>query len=297
MPCFSSPGLGCGMRPSAVERRPRTSQGFAQDGYARLEGFLEPALVAALRREVDVALRAPPTAGCERPHNRLVLLRWKDAAVRLILEGAVSRRAVAAITGGDDLRWISGYVSVKEPRTPALAWHQDWWCWDHPVTLRPAPVQVAVLCYLTDTSPQNGALRVLPGSHHVSRPLHRTLRNGHAGGAELPLDHPALDDQPGQVTLSATAGDAVVLDYRLLHGTHPNGSDQRRDCVLLSFTPSWRGLPEEIRGHLIQHLAQPTDGERPPPGSWWTEVRPSFEGPRADLALSRTAPARFRVGR
>jgi hypothetical protein len=30
---------------------------------------------------------------------------------------------------------------------------------------------------------------------------------------------PALNDQPGQATLSARAGDVVLLDYRLLHGT------------------------------------------------------------------------------
>jgi hypothetical protein len=36
---------------------------------------------------------------------------------------------------------ISGYLSVKEPRTGALDWHQDWWCWDHPVSFEePAPL-------------------------------------------------------------------------------------------------------------------------------------------------------------
>ena len=153
-----------------------------------LEGFLDPALVAALRCEVDLALQAPQIAGCERPHNRLVPLRWDDRAVDLILEDANRRRAVVALTGGDDLRLISGYVSVKEPRTPALWWHQDWWCWDHPVSLRPAAPQVALLCYLSDTSDHSGALRVLPGSHHASVPLHATLLDAHGQGAELPLD-------------------------------------------------------------------------------------------------------------
>jgi ectoine hydroxylase-related dioxygenase (phytanoyl-CoA dioxygenase family) len=267
--------------------------GFAEHGYAVLERFLDRELLEALHREVRTALQAPPVAGCERPHNRLVPLRWNDRAVDLVLEGVARRRAVAAVVGGDDLRWISGYVSTKEPRTPPLWWHQDWWCWDHPVTLRPTAAQVALLCYLTDTNRQNGALRVLPGSHRASVPLHAALRDAHAQDAELPLAHAALSDQPGQVTLGASAGDAMVLDYRLLHGTHPNLSPARRDCLLLSFTPSWGRLDADIRAHLIQHLAQPADDERPGRGSWHAELLPSFEGVRADLGLNREAPTRF----
>jgi len=276
-------------------RQLAASSGLAEHGYAVLEGFLDRALVGVLRGAVRNALEAPPVAGCERPHNRLVPLRWNDPAVDLVLAGAERRRAVAGVTGGDDMRWISGYVSTKEPHTPALWWHQDWWCWDHPVALRPAPAQVLLLCYLTDTDSRNGALRLLPGSHRASSSLHAALPAAHAKGARLPPAHVALSDQPGQVTLSASAGDAVVIDYRLLHSTHPNSSSQRRDCLLLSFTPSWCTLDTDIRAHLIQHLAQPTRDEHPPRRSWHAELLPTFDDVRADLALSRDAPARFAV--
>jgi ectoine hydroxylase-related dioxygenase (phytanoyl-CoA dioxygenase family) len=202
---------------------------------------------------------------------------------------------VAALTDGDDLRWISGYISSKEPRTPALWWHQDWWCWHHPVSFRAAAAQVALLVYLSDTDQGRGALRVLPGSHRASVALHRALPDAHRQGERLPLDHPALRDQPGQMTLRARAGDAVVLDYRLLHGTHPNAGDERRDCVLLSFTPSWHSLPPDVRAHLIQHLALPTDDEQVPATSWRAALLPEFDGARADLDLDRDAPPRFTV--
>ncbi len=233
---------------------------LAQDGYLVIRGLLDGAQLVAVRREVDVAVQAPAVPGCERPHNRLVPLRWNDAAVDLVLGDARCRRALATCTGGDDLRWISAYISVKEPRTPALWWHQDWWCWSHPVTLRAAAPQVAVLAYLTPTRPRTGALRVLPRSHLSSLPLHAKLPQAYAKGAELASDHAALGDQPGQVTLAVEAGDAVVLDYRLLHGTHPNASALRRDCLLLSFAPSWAGLPIDVRAHLIR---QPLVARRP----------------------------------
>jgi ectoine hydroxylase-related dioxygenase (phytanoyl-CoA dioxygenase family) len=42
------------------------------------------------------------------------------------------------------------------------------------------------------------------------------------------------------------AGDAVVLDYRRLHGTRANASPRRRDALLVTFTPSWRELPNDV---------------------------------------------------
>jgi ectoine hydroxylase-related dioxygenase (phytanoyl-CoA dioxygenase family) len=273
------------------------SRDFAADGYVLLDGFLDAALLADLRPAVQDALATPTMPGCERPHNRLVALRWNDKIVQVVLARSDRMQALAAHIGARDLTWISGYISVKEAHTRPLWWHQDWWCWRHPVSLRPAAAQVALLCYLSDTSPHNGALRVVPGSHHRSIPLHAMLPAAHDQDACPPHDHAVFSDYPDQVTLGVRAGDAVVIDYRLLHGTHANESIERRDSVLLSFTPSWRELPEDVRAHLIRHPAQPTAQERgAAETSQLGEMLPGFTGMPADLELSRHAPACFAVG-
>ena len=242
------------------------------------------------------ALARPIAPGCERPHNTLVPLRWDDGAVRAVLAAGGARTAIAAALGADDLRFVSAYVSVKPPGSGALWWHQDWWCWDHPVSFRPAASQVALLCYLSDTSEQSGALRVLPGSHRGSDVLHALLPEAHAREADgVPAGHPAMRDHPRQVTLRAQAGDGVVLDYRLLHGTHPNRGQERRTCVLLSFAPSWRTLPEDVRAHLIRHPALPSATERGELPGWTRELLPSYHGVPRDLPLNRTAPSEFAV--
>jgi ectoine hydroxylase-related dioxygenase (phytanoyl-CoA dioxygenase family) len=195
-----------------------------------------------------------------------------------------------------DLKWISGYVSIKEPRSPALWWHQDWWCWDHPVSYQKRPPQIAVLCYLTDTNVNNGALRVLPGSHLKSVPIHAFLPEAHSHHAgDLEPGHVSMIDLPNQVNLPLSAGDAVVIDYRLLHGTHGNASAMRRECVLLSFTPCWSGLPEDIKAHLIAHPAQPSDRERLQPSSMLAKLIPIFVGGRQDLPINRNAPSAFDI--
>jgi ectoine hydroxylase-related dioxygenase (phytanoyl-CoA dioxygenase family) len=213
-----------------------------------------------------------------------------------ILDSVTRIERLRSVLGAADLKWLSGYLSTKTPETRALWWHQDWWCWDHPVSFIRSASQAGVLCYLGNTSEKNGALRVLAGSHHESSQIHGQLPVPHAHEAdELALDHPAMTDLPDQTTVSVIAGDAVVLDYRLLHGTHPNSSEDRRDCVLLSFLPNWRGLPSEIKAHLVMHPALPDESELPSVLGNLANLVPQFDGVPKSLAVNRSAPKHFKA--
>jgi len=269
---------------------------FVRNGFSVLEGFVNKVELTDLVPLVESILTSSRELACTRPHNTLAPLRWNDPIVRLLLESDTRMQALTDALRADDLKWISGYVSVKEAHSPPLWWHQDWWCWDHPVTYQPRTLQVALLCYLADTTAENGALRVLPGSHLKSAPIHAVLPEAHGAAAvELSPEHAAFSDLPGQLTLCLRSGDAVVIDYRLLHGTHGNHCDSRRDCILLSFTPRWKTLPIDIRAHLIAHPAQPSETERTNVSPALRRLLPSFRGMRRDLSLNRNAPSSFEV--
>jgi hypothetical protein len=261
-------------------------------GFTVLREFASALELEQLRAGVETKLRQAMAPGCERPHNTLAPLRWSD---ELVVRALGCQRRIAAIRAASDardLRWVSAYVSVKDARSPPLWWHQDWWCWEHPVTYRMRPPQVAVLCYLRDTSPETGALRVLPGTHRRSVDLHAVLPEAHGDEAGILADgHPALRDHPQQQTVSVRAGDAVVIDYRLLHGTHANVSAIRRECLLLTFAPDWSVLPDDVRAHLIRHPALP--GPREIPVAVLAGLLPDYDGTPRDLSLSRRAPATF----
>jgi hypothetical protein len=271
------------------------AQDFSRQGFVVLPGFLGKREAATARTLVDSIVRLPHEAACTRPHNTLIPLRWNDPLVQLLLLHEQGMKSLSEAVGADDLKWISGYVSIKEARSLALWWHQDWWCWDHSVSYRREAPQIALLCYLSDTNFHNGALRVLPGSHLKSAPIHASLPEAHGHDAEnLDAGHAAMADLPNQVTLGVRAGDAVVTDYRLLHGTHGNVSSARRDCVLLSFTPSWRRLPEDVKAHLIDHPALPSNEVSPIPTAI-THLLPIFTGARRSLTLNRNAPSEFAI--
>jgi Phytanoyl-CoA dioxygenase (PhyH) len=279
-------------------RAQQPAQDFVRDGFVVLEAFLDEDEIGKARVCIESLILSPaPGTACRRPHNTLLPLRWNDPIIQLALSRERRLQTLSRAVGANDLRWISGYVSIKEARSPALWWHQDWWCWDHAVSYQRAAPQIAVLCYLTDTSTNNGALRVLPGSHAKSAPIHAVLPVAHGHAAEnVGAEHAAMRDLSGQVTLSLRAGDAAVLDYRLLHGTHGNASNARRDSILLSFTPSWKTLPDDVRAHLIDHPAQPCTNEMAEMTQRMWQVLPAFDGKRRSLPLNRNAPSWFEIG-
>ena len=269
---------------------------FIENGYSVLKSLLSNDEVALTCAAVTRQKGRHSGLSCERPNNTLVPVRWDSEIVSLLLGSEARLGLLRDVLDAVDLRWISGYISSKEPRSLPLWWHQDWWCWDHPISYAHKPTQVAMLCYLSQTSEENGALRLLPGSHHKSSPIHALLPEAHSLSAnEINEDHPALSELQEQQTIFCEPGDAVLLDYRLLHGTHGNHSDSIRECVLLTFTPFWSDLPDDIRGHLIQHPAQPSAYELEIAQSQMGAILPSFTGMRRDLPVNRNAPVTFSV--
>ena len=264
-------------------------------GYRVIPSFVNAHELHALKDLVDRAASSSLHPGMSRPGNDLAPLRWCDDLCSVFLSDSQRLQLLHEAISPRDLKWISGYVSTKQPGSPPLYWHQDWWCWNHPLSFDRRISQIALVCYLTDTNRHSGALRVLPRSHHRSSPIHRYLPEPHAHHADkLPEDHPAMRDVEGQVTLDLMAGDAVILDYRLLHGTHPNATDRRRDCVLLSFVLDWAGLPQEIRAHLIAHPALPDESERQAGiQCGFRDLIPFYQGELADLTVSRVPPGDF----
>lgn len=267
---------------------------MTNDGYALLPRLLSRRDVEELRKAILGLWTTRAVGACERPNNTLVPLRWSDASVVTVLSHAARVQRIRTASEGTDLRWISGYFSLKDPRSGPLWWHQDWWCWNHPVTRQALAAQVALLCYLDDTTVSSGALRLLPGSHLKSSKIHTLLPDAHRDESHASdPGHPVVCDQPGQVTLEVRAGDAVLLDYRLLHSTYPNTADRRRDCLILNFAPSWRTLPEDVRAHLIGGLALPTEAEREAEIMTLDHLLPRYRGVQRDMVLVRDAPTAF----
>jgi hypothetical protein len=132
----------------------RNETDLVRDGFAVLESFVNKVELKKIAPLVESDLTSSHELACTRPHNTPVPLRWNDPIVRLLLKSDRRVQGLTDVLRADDLKWISGYVSIKEPHSPPLWWYQDWWCWDHQLSYRRMAPQVAVLCYLADTNPR-----------------------------------------------------------------------------------------------------------------------------------------------
>jgi hypothetical protein len=101
-------------------RAQRTEAVIRPDGFCVLNASLGPSEMEEIKGFVDTAMRLPHDSTGMRPHNTLIPLRWNDAIVQRMLLSERRLGRLRDVTLGDDLRWISGYISGKEEFSPPL---------------------------------------------------------------------------------------------------------------------------------------------------------------------------------
>ncbi|MGI9436597.1 MAG: phytanoyl-CoA dioxygenase family protein, partial [Geminicoccaceae bacterium] len=143
-----------------------------EDGYCVIKGVLEPALLQDLRKLSSTALEAASSEHRTQNCSQGSLINIADYPGYAPLIGHGGAREVWARFSAADPRFGSGYLISKPPAGPPLFWHQDWWGWDDPISYTDEIAQVFFMYYLTDTTKENGCLRVLPGSHRRRHALH-----------------------------------------------------------------------------------------------------------------------------
>jgi hypothetical protein len=155
-----------------------------------------------------------------------------------------------------DVRFQSGYIISKPPLSPSLAWHQDGWYWnDADAGYSERPAQLFAMYYLTNTSRQNGCLRVIPGTHRRSHPLHAQLGTAHSDAVRSKAEweeSPEHSDVAGAVDVAVRAGDMVIGDARLLHGAHRNQSPERRTVLTLWYIPHFGTWSDAFRDGVVK---------------------------------------------
>ena len=201
---------------------------YRETGYLFPVPALTPSEAAALRAKLEAfEADAGPLAGSLRQKSHL-LFPWLNDLIRhdRILD------AVEDVIGPDILCWGTSFF-IKEPCNPAfVSWHQDSTYWG----LEPADVITAWVA-LSDSTTENGAMRVIPASHAMAQIPHRdTFRSDNllSRGQEVMVDvDPAQAD-----TLVLRAGEMSLHHVRLIHGSDPNPSDQRRIGFAIRYIPA-----------------------------------------------------------
>ena len=139
---------------------------------------------------------------------------------------------VEQLIGGDFALWNSSFFAKPARVGTKTPWHQDGEYWP----IRPLAT-CSVWIAVDAAGPENGCLRVIPGSHR-RRQLGKHDFNG-AEGLSLPLEIRADEfDQTAARDIVLQAGQVSLHDVFLVHGSEPNRSSTPRRGMTLRYMPT-----------------------------------------------------------
>lgn len=159
---------------------------------------------------------------------------------------------VEDLIGPNFYQW-GGQFFLKNPNDGSVVpWHQDAQYWP----LSPART-VTVWLALYDTDEENGAMRIVKGSHKNG--MYRHSKNS---SKNLVLDQEVSENQINTkdiVSLNLKAGQMSLHDDGLLHGSLANNSDRVRCGITMRFAPVNVKANLSIWPHFETQLARGYD--------------------------------------
>lgn len=225
-------------------------QAYERDGFLIVPGVFDAAEVEALRQEAMELARDPAVREGEEvirePGGTALrsIFRVHELGARLAdLPRDPRLLAVARQILGSEVYIHQSRVNMK----PALDgkefyWHSDFETW-HVEDGMPAMRALSCSVLLTDNTPFNGPLMLIPGSHRQfvacvgetpEENYKRSLRRQEVGVPDA-LSLRLLAEQGGLKAATAPAGSAVFFDCNTLHGSSGNLSPWPRCNVFMVY--------------------------------------------------------------
>ena len=202
---------------------------YQRDGYVFPVRVLTDHEAADYRRclQIHEAQAGQPLQGNFR-HKTHLLFTWADALVH----DARILDAVESVIGPDILCWTTNFF-IKEASNPGfVSWHQDSTYWG----LEPDDVVTAWVAF-TDATPENGYMQFIPGSHKVDQLPHvDTFHRDNllSRGQEIAVEV----DQSNAIGIPLSAGEMSLHHIKLVHGSEPNRSGDRRIGLAIRYIPT-----------------------------------------------------------
>lgn len=234
---------------------------FDRDGIVFPLRIFEPDEVAVWlagleRIEAQRAGRLPPSSNA-KPHLLIPFL-WDIVRDRRVVD------PVEDLLGPDILCWGTSFIIKNANDARYVAWHQDATYWG-----LSAPKAITVWVAFTPSVPENGCVRVVPGTHREPLP------HGNSGDPKNLLGRREMAladiDEAKAVDVVLAPGEASVHSALILHGSSPNASASRRVGFAIRYIPadvrhvgSERNSATLVRGRSFGHF----DLERRPEGEF-----------------------------
>ena len=199
---------------------PADAERFQDEGYLCPIPGLDPAECRELRAEIEAF-------GRRHGVKEQLTLRNKAHLKMPLLEKVVRDPrildAVEGILGPDILCWGSSLFIKEAGGKESVGWHQDSYYWDIP----DFHVCVAWVALIPSTE-ENGAMRVVPGTHKAPALPHGASPEG-STNMLFSYEEIAVEVNPEEtVPCLLKAGQFSLHHMAIVHGSPPNRSNDRR---------------------------------------------------------------------
>lgn len=164
-----------------------------------------------------------------RAHSIMVQL-FQHPALMANRQAERIHKAFAQLWGTSDLWASTDRVGFNVPQRPGWAFQGPELHWDVSL-VQPIPFATQGILYLTDTAADQGAFTCVPGFHHR---IDAWLDGLPPGADPREQDLHAL----GAVPIAGRAGDLIIWDNRLPHGSSPNNAAKPRIVQYINMYPA-----------------------------------------------------------
>lgn len=207
---------------------------YDRDGYTIFRNVIDQDLVAEAGAHVEwLQAKYPDRLG-------------EDLATELVADDPFWVRLVSderlldlaeLFVGPDIALFASHYISKPPFSGKPVLWHQDGAFW--PLD----PMRVVTLWLAVDeATPENGCLRVIPGSHRQD--LHELRQRADVDNV-LGSESAVAVDESQAVDLVLAPGDVEVHHPNILHGSNANTSPRRRCGLTIRYIPTSTRITSE----------------------------------------------------
>lgn len=241
------------MKDTLYRLTPEQQASYRDNGYlVGLPAIYSPEEMARLNADLPELLRLLKPGETSKD-----IREWHETSTYLfdIVMNPKIHDLVEGVLGPDFYLWASSFF-IKEPFTlQTVGWHQDAYYWPM------APHHsVTVWLAFDEVDEENGAMRIIPGSHKAGLLTHKRSTQTDSI-LTLELERGTFREDTA-VSLCLKAGEVSLHDDRAVHGSPANPSPRRRAGLTIRYSGTEVKNDLAVNPHFKTYLCRGVDTYR-----------------------------------
>jgi len=228
----------------------KNKDNFLKNGYIKFSNVVSKKIIKEIKTKSLELINSQKSSDLKKQISTGSMISVSKKEGEIFIKLINNNKIIKNINslGFNSVKWSSGYIINKPPKSPPLYWHNDWWAWNDSISYVTKPSMIFVMLYLERTTVKNGCLRIIPGSHLQYNETHKIIKKHHSKyRLYTNSNDPVFKKTKDEINIFSNPGDIIIGDARLLHAAHANNSQSKRTVITLWFYPDYKTLPAHIK--------------------------------------------------